>query len=118
VAAGVAEMRVTYHLLPLARWDAVDAADPLGAPSLETEGFVHCTDGAANMVATANRHYSAEPGSFVVLSVDLDRITSAWRVDDPERIYPHIFGPIDRAAIIGVAAMPRDDRGTFLPFEA
>jgi uncharacterized protein (DUF952 family) len=111
-------MRLTYHLVPRARWDASDPAEPLGAPSLGTEGFIHCTDGAANMVATANRHYAAEPGPFVVLSVDLDRITSAWSVDDPDRIYPHIFGPVDRPAIVGVTAIPRDDQGTFLPFEA
>jgi uncharacterized protein (DUF952 family) len=111
-------MRLTYHLVPRARWDTSDPAQPLAAPSLETDGFIHCTDGAANMVATANRHYATEPGPFMVLSVDLDRITSSWSLDDPERIYPHIFGPIDRAAIVRVAAVPRDDRGTFLPFEA
>lgn len=111
-------MRLTYHLVPRVRWDAADPAEPLAAPSLETEGFIHCTDGAANMVATANRHYAAEPGAFLVLSVDLDRITSAWSVNDPDRIYPHIFGPIDRPAILGVVAAPRDEQGTFLPIEA
>ena len=111
-------MRLTYHLVPRDRWDASDPREPLAAPSLATEGFVHCTDGVANLVATANRHYAMEPGPFVVLSVDLDRITSAWSVDDPDRIYPNIFGPIDRPAIVGLVEAPRDDRGTFLPFEA
>jgi uncharacterized protein (DUF952 family) len=111
-------MRLTYHLVPQARWNAADDGEPLAAPSLRTEGFIHCTDGVANMVATANRHYAAEPGRFVVLSVDLDRITSAWSVEDPDRIYPHIFGPIDRAAIVGVAPARRDEQGTFLAFEA
>jgi uncharacterized protein (DUF952 family) len=90
----------------------------LPAPSLETEGFIHCTDGAAEMVVTANRHYAAEPGAFVVLTVDLDSISSPWRVEDPGRIYPHIFGPIDRAAIVAVVDAPRAPDGTFLPFEA
>ena len=79
-------MRLTFHLASRARWEAADPAEPLGAPSLETEGFIHCTDGAANLVATGNRHYRAEPGPFVVLTVDLDRITSAWSVDDPDLI--------------------------------
>ena len=109
--------RLTFHLTPRAWWNAADPALPLRAPSLDAEGFIHCTDGATEMVATANRHYAAEPGSFVILTVDLDRITSPWRVDDPGRIYPYIFGPIDRAAIVAVVDAPRDPDGTFLPFE-
>jgi uncharacterized protein (DUF952 family) len=114
----VSSGRLTYHLTPRAWWDAADPVTPLRAPSLETEGFIHCTDGATEMVATANRHYVAEPGQFVVLTVDLDQVTSPWRVEDPARIYPHIFGPIDRAAIVAVVDAPRGPDGTFLPFEA
>jgi uncharacterized protein (DUF952 family) len=112
-----AEPRRTFHLTPRAWWDAADPAAPLGAPSLETEGFIHCTDGAAEMVATANRYYAADPAEFVILTVDLDRISSRWSVEDPGRIYPHIFGPIDRAAIVGVVSAARDADGRFLPFE-
>lgn len=108
--------RLTYHLTPRSWWDAADPDAPLRAPSLETEGFIHCTDGAAEMVATANRHYAAVPGEFVILTVDLELVTSAWRVEDPGRIYPHIFGPIDRAAIVAVVNAPREPDGTFLPF--
>lgn len=108
--------RLTFHLTPRAWWDAADPGAPLRAPSLETEGFIHCTDGAAAMVATANRHYAGEPGAFVVLTIDLDRVTSPWRVDDPGRIYPHVFGPIDRAAILAIVDVPRSADGTFLPF--
>ena len=110
--------RLTYHLTPRAWWEAADPSAPLGAPSLESEGCIHCTDGADEMVATANRHYAADPRSFVVLSVDLERVTSPWSVEDPGRIYPHIFGPIDRAAIVAVVDAPRDAEGTFLPFDA
>jgi uncharacterized protein (DUF952 family) len=107
----------TYHLTPAAWWNATDPSAPLGAPSLDTEGFIHCTTGAAEMVATANRHYRDDARDFVVLTVDLDRLTSPWRADDPGGIYPHVFGPIDRAAIVDVRPMPRDAEGLFLPFD-
>jgi uncharacterized protein (DUF952 family) len=112
----VSRRRLTYHLSPRASWDAADPDAPLRSSSLDTEGFIHCTDGVTEMVATANRHYAAVPGAFVVLTVDLDLITSPWRVEDPGRIYPHIFGPIDRAAIVAVVAAPREPDGTFLAF--
>jgi uncharacterized protein (DUF952 family) len=110
--------RLTHHLTPRDWWETADWDGPLGAPSLADEGFIHCTDGADAMVATANRHYAADPRAFVVLTIDLDRLSSPWRVDDPDRIYPHIFGPIDRAAIVSAVPAPRDASGTFLPFEA
>lgn len=108
----------TFHLTPAAWWNDADPRAPLGAPSLATEGFIHCTTGAAEMVATANRHYRDDARDFVVLTVDLDRLTSPWRADDPGGTYPHIFGPIDRAAIVDVRPMPRDAEGLFLPFDA
>ena len=108
--------RRTFHLTPRAWWEAADPEAAFGAPSLETEGFIHCTDGAAGMVASANRHYAANPAEFVILTVELDRISSPWSVEDPARIYPHIFGPIDRAAIVAVVPAPRDAAGRFLPF--
>jgi uncharacterized protein (DUF952 family) len=110
--------RLTYHLTPRDWWEAADPDAPLGAPSLADEGFIHCTDGADAMVATANRHYAADPRPFVVLTIDLGLISSPWRVADPGRIYPHVFGPIDRAAILAVVPAPRDPSGVFLPFGA
>ncbi len=109
--------RLTYHLTPAESWATASPDAPLTAPSLETEGFIHCTDGAAEMVATANRHYRADPRPFIVLSVDLDRVGSPWRIDDPGRIYPHVHGPIDRGAILSAVPVPRAADGTFLPFE-
>ena len=111
-------MRPTFHLTPRAWWEAADSDASLTAPSLVTDGFIHCTDGVAEMVATANRHYAADPRDFVVLTVDLDAISSPWRIEDRDRIYPHIFGPIDRAAIVAAVPAPRDADGAFLSFEA
>jgi uncharacterized protein (DUF952 family) len=106
----------TFHLTPVEWWAAADPAEPLTAPSLTTEGFIHCTTGAEETVATANRHYAGDPRPFVVLTVDLERVTSPWRVEDERRVYPHVFGPIDRIAIVAVEPAPRDPDGRFLAF--
>ena len=111
-------MRLSYHLVPLAAWEAAPPDRPYEAWSLATEGFIHCTDGADEMVATANRHYRADPRDFLVLTIDLDAAGSPWRIEDDRGIYPHIFGPIDRAAVLRVVQAPRAADGRFLPFEA
>jgi uncharacterized protein (DUF952 family) len=109
---------ITYHLAQLARWEAAPADEPYRAPSLDDEGFTHCTTGVDEMVATAERYYRTDPGPFVVLSVELDALNGAWRYDAPGERYPHIYGPIPRTAIVRVVAMARDADGRFLSFPA
>ena len=111
-------MRPTYHLVPAETWTESDPSRPYSAASLAVEGFVHCTDGMTEMVATANRHYREDPRPFLVLTVDLDAAGSPWRVEDDGGIYPHVFGPIERPAILRVVEAPRAADGEFLPFEA
>ena len=111
----------TYHLAPRETWEAWEAGDralSYAAASLASEGFIHCTDGASEMVATANRHYADDRRAFVVLTVDLGRLTSPWRHDEPGSPYPHLYGPIEREAIVRVIPAPRDDEGRFLEFES
>ncbi len=106
--------RLTYHLVPEAVWDATEPDVPYAAASLTSEGFIHCTDGAAELVATANRHYLGDARGFLALTIDLDRSGSPWRIEDQRGIYPHVFGPIDRAAIVRYEPMERDIDGRFL----
>jgi uncharacterized protein (DUF952 family) len=106
-------VRPTLHLVARDVWAAFDPAEPYRHESLDREGFIHCTDGPDAMRDTANRHYGDDWRSFVVLTVDLDAAGSPWRIDEPGSPYPHVYGPIDRAAILDVRPMPRDRDGTF-----
>ena len=109
-------MRPTFHMVPAEVWAATDPNGPYEASSLVTEGFVHCTDGEAELLATANRHYAADARAFLALTVDLDTTGSPWRIDDPAGIYPHIYGPIERSAILGQVPLLRDHAGQFIGF--
>ncbi len=105
--------RPTLHMLPAEVWASHDAATPYAPAAFASEGFIHCTDGDAGMVATANRFYLADPRPFVVLTVDLEATGSPWRFDDPERRFPHIYGTVDPAAVTAVRRMVRAADGTF-----
>jgi len=106
-------VRPTFHLVPAAAWADVDREVPYRAASLAAEGFIHCTDGADELIATANRHYRTDPQPFLALTVDLDRAGAAWTVEDDRGIYPHVHGPIAADAIVAVQALDRDPDGTF-----
>jgi uncharacterized protein (DUF952 family) len=107
----------TYHLVPAERWASADPERPYQAASLDSEGFIHCTDGASELLATANRHLADDPRPYVVLTLELERVGSPWRYDDPGSPYPHVYGPIDRSAVVAVSAIERAADGRFTAFE-
>lgn len=94
-------------------WRGHIADAPYAPASLAVEGFIHCTDGEDELVATANRHYRDDRRPFVALIVDLDACGSPWSVEDERGVYPHVFGPIDPAAILAERALDRDGDGGF-----
>jgi predicted TIM-barrel fold metal-dependent hydrolase/uncharacterized protein (DUF952 family) len=111
----------TLHLLPAARWEAwrsaADPAAPFEPAGFADEGFVHCTDGDAEMLAVANRFYAEDPAAFVVADLDLALVGAPWRYDDAGSPYPHVYGPLRRDAVRGVRPVVRDAAGRFTGYE-
>jgi uncharacterized protein (DUF952 family) len=107
---------IAYHLVPAPSWDAAPMDQPFRPASLDTEGFVHLTHRMADLLDVANALYREEPGPHLVLTIALDRLSTPWRYDGDER-YPHVYGPLDRAAITAVRPIRRDPRGAFVPVE-
>jgi uncharacterized protein (DUF952 family) len=87
---------------------------PYVPASFEADGFVHCTDGVEEVAATANRYYS-NVADLLVLTIDVGRLTSPVRYEDPGRIYPHVYGPIERGAILQVQPMRRASDSRWAP---
>jgi len=101
-----------YHLVPRSEWESADPARPYVPTAFGQDGFVHCTDGAEEVAATANRYYSGVD-DLLVLVLDRSRLTAPVRYEDPARIYPHVYGPIERDAIVEVMGMQRDGNGAW-----
>jgi glutathione S-transferase len=63
---------------------------------------------------TLTKYYKSSGEPWVVLYIDQDRVTSPIRYDDPAEVFPHIYGPLNRDAIIAVRDIRRAPDGTFL----
>ncbi len=107
--------RYTFHYTPVDFFDSLDPAADYMPPAYKQEGFIHCTDGAANMVEVANLHYRQDPRDFYVLYLDKEKISSPIKYEDPNEIYPHIYGPLNRDAIVEQKHALRTLDGSFLP---
>ncbi len=108
---------LTYHMVPREYYEAQDSQQDYKPEPMQAgrEAFIHCTDGAENLAATGNRFYTADRREFIALLLDLAKLTSPVRYEDPNRIFPHIYGPLNREAILKIVPFPRDEQGRFLP---
>ena len=88
-----------YHIVLPEIWAAQDT-DLYTAPSLMSEGFIHCSF-ASELDAVIERYYSGHD-RVVVLEIDTDDLMSRTIVEPStnSELYPHIYGPINRKAIV------------------
>ncbi|MBI3538018.1 MAG: DUF952 domain-containing protein [Chloroflexi bacterium] len=82
-------MFITYHLVPQSYFDAQDA----------------------------RAYYRAHLEPFYYLTIDTARVRAKWRYDDAAKKYPHIYGALNRDAIIAIQPARRAADGTFMPPE-
>jgi uncharacterized protein (DUF952 family) len=104
----------TYHLTPAAVWEAQARAATYRPEGYDSEGFIHCTDGESHLLAVGDRYYRGDRRDYVVLSIARERITAPVKYEDPERNYPHIYGPLNTDAVVAVRPVVRDADGAFV----
>lgn len=93
-------------------WSAFDT-ELYRAASLEIEGFVHCSFDD-QLDAVFKRYYSGAR-EVIVLEIETDKLMSRT-LNEPStnnEIYPHIYGPINRDAIVATEKknLAADKRG-------
>lgn len=110
-------MTPLLHIAPIDRWEA--EADPYVDPSLQSEGFIHCST-AEQVLIPANERFRGRT-DLVLLVIDGDRVSDDVIFEDcyeTGHAFPHIYGAIPRSAIIGVVGFPPAEDGFFsLPDE-
>jgi uncharacterized protein (DUF952 family) len=107
-------MSVAYHLVARDWYVAQPDEHPYLPEGFEREGFIHLTHGIEAVIAVGNRYYRDDPRQYLLLTVDLSAVPAEIRYEDAARQFPHIHGPLDRAAILGVSPVQRDDTGAFI----
>ncbi|MBB4932054.1 hypothetical protein F4561_002874 [Lipingzhangella halophila] len=118
-------MRYVLHMTGMSRWREADG--DVVPDSLRTEGFAHASPDSATMVAVANAFYRDATEQQVVLVVDTGRLDAEVRwepaVPGPppgvvgDVLFPHVYGPIRREAVIGVRYLRRDPAGAYTAVE-
>ena len=108
---------LTYHLVAEPYYGSCDASEDYTPEDFASDGFIHCTDGVENVIATANRYLKEDDRPFIVLVIDKEKVSAEIKYEDAEQIYPHIHGPLNRDAIASTLPVKRAEDGTFLAVE-
>ncbi len=89
-----------YHIVTPEVWENFKDRDFYEATSLHTEGFIHCSF-AGQLEAVLQRYYR-DAEEVLILEIETEKLTSKF-VEEPStnnEIYPHIYGKINREAIV------------------
>jgi len=103
-----------FHITTRAAWDAAKAAGSYTADSLQTEGFIHCSQ-AEQVAWVANTRFRGRT-DLVLLHVDETAVGAEVRRENLEggtTLFPHIYGPLPVRAVMDVTPMTPSPDGTF-----
>lgn len=91
-----------YHIVLPKIWATFNEKGFYEAESLQTEGFIHCSF-AEQIEGVLGRYYQGVE-KVLILTIDSEKLTSKL-VNEPstnDEIYPHIYGQINRDAIVEI----------------
>lgn len=106
------------HITSKAEWLEAQSRGEYVAPSLQSEGFIHCST-EKQVLHVANAFYRGRT-DLVLLQLDETKLTSALKWEppagppapgiSPADKFPHIYGPINLTAVVSVPDfMPASD---------
>jgi uncharacterized protein len=115
-----------WHLLPLSRWRS-EPGSPHVPGTGEAAGFVHASPDEPVTLAVANTLYGQVTEPLIALALDESALSAPVRYEaaDPappagvpdDTLFPHIYGPVERAAVTGVRYLRRDPAGRYTGLE-
>ncbi|WEH17243.1 DUF952 domain-containing protein [Streptomyces sp. VNUA24] len=109
-----------YHVVSLDAWNA-HPDQPYAPSSLPEDGFVHCSPDEATTLAVVNAFYRDAPKPLHVLVLDEERLSARVEFEaaapapppgvGADVLFPHVFGPLDRDAVVRVLEIRWDAQG-------
>lgn len=91
-----------YHIVKPEVWEKFKDENEYEAESLNAEGFIHCS--YRNQLPDVLERYYKDAERVFVLHIN-PYLLAAKLVSEPStnrEVYPHIYGKINRQAIVGV----------------
>ena len=104
--------KIAYKVLTADEWAALKADAFQGAPIDRADGFIHLST-ASQVTETVNRHFSGQKG-LVIAAIDLATLGDGvrWEPSRQGQLFPHVYAPLMRKAVIAWCPLGRHANGT------
>jgi uncharacterized protein (DUF952 family) len=103
-----------WHIIKSDAWISAENQGTYRAPSLESEGFIHCST-INQLLDVANNFYAGQK-NLLILGIDPAKVPAEIRYEDcyeTGQDFPHVYGAIPVTAVTQVMAFPPDSDGHF-----
>ena len=112
-----------FHITSRIDWNAAKERGDYRAESLATEGFIHCST-ISQVLPVAENFYQSQSG-LVLLLIEPTLLSSPLKWEAPSGgnpppgvpqgdPFPHIYGPINLAAIVKVVDLQKNADNKFV----
>jgi uncharacterized protein (DUF952 family) len=126
---GTSDILPIYHLVPAICHHRQCQDHPYLPEAFTQDGFIHCTAGTNMLVEVANAFFADLEDELLVLEIDPTRLTAPLKYEPPmppthssatsretstatpDTLFPHIYGPLNRQAIVRCFALARTETG-------
>lgn len=108
--------RFVYKIAPRSLWEEAERRGRFdGAPVDLADGFIHFST-ADQVAETARRHFAGQD-DLVLAAVDPAELGEALRFEASRGgdLFPHLYAPLDLAAVAWVAPLPLGAEGHVFP---
>lgn len=123
------QSQLIYHLVPASYYRSQPQDRPYQPETFIQEGFIHCTADTETVVQVANTYFNTLSEALLVLEINPDNLAGPLKFEPPitpvnqlcnregvssskaNVLFPHIYGPLNREAIVECFAMQRDEAG-------
>src|SRR5262245_41672570 len=98
---------IIYKICPETLWRAAEKAGRFdGAPVDHADGFIHFSS-AGQARETAAKHFAGQH-DLLLVAVDAGQLGDAlkWEVSRGGALFPHLYAPLDLAAVLWVKPLP------------
>ncbi|HSS66959.1 MAG TPA: GNAT family N-acetyltransferase [Nocardioidaceae bacterium] len=109
-----------FHVATHADWSGALLEDgyrmSTRGKTLDEVGFIHCSR-YYQVDDILKQLYGDYEGRLTLLAINPRRLQSPWRLDDvpgAAMSFPHVYGPINRDAVLAATPITRDDDGSFV----
>ncbi|WP_224095433.1 DUF952 domain-containing protein [Nostoc sp. MS1] len=105
-------MNTILHITKRQQWEQAKNIGIYRAESLETEGFIHCSN-ATQITKVANRFFQNQT-EVILLFIDSDKVKSEIRYEMADgELFPHIYGELNLDSVYQVIDFEPGEDGLF-----